>query len=182
MAWTAPKTWVSGEDVDFAEFNTHVRDNFNETAPGIATATGRLIVTDGANSIVERLPAQDSVVTSESTTSTTYTALATAGPAVTVTTGTEALVFASVQLWNPAANGVALMGVKVSGSSTVASSDATAVVIDKSEAVTIAPSMMRPILFTALTAGSNTFTCEYRTNNGANAANFKNRNLIVIPL
>ena len=54
--------------------------------------------------------------------------------------------------------------------------------IDKNEAVTIAPSMMRPFLFTGLTAGSNTFTCEYRTNNAVNAANFKNRNIIVIPL
>jgi len=28
MAWTAPRTWVEGEDVVAAMLNTHVRDNF----------------------------------------------------------------------------------------------------------------------------------------------------------
>ncbi len=181
MAWTSPLTWVS-QAVTAALLNQQLRDNMNETAPGKATATGRYFVTTGANSIVERLPTQDSVATSETTTSTSYTDLSTAGPAVTVTTGTSALVFASAQLWNPALNAVAFMGVAVSGDSTVAAADATSLQIDKSTADTIAPSMTRPILFTGLTAGSNTFTCKYRTNNGANAANFKNRNIIVLPL
>ncbi len=181
MAWTAPLTWAA-QNLTAALLNTHLRDNLNETAPGIATAGGRFIVTDGANSIVERLPAQTTVNSSESTTSETYTALATAGPAVTVTTGTTALVYASAQLWNASTNGVAFMGVAVSGASTVASADTTALAIDYTTSDVVAPSMTRTFLFTGLTAGSNTFTCEYRTNAAAGAANFKNRNLIVIPL
>ncbi len=180
MAWTNPLTWVS-QNLTAALLNTHLRDNLNETAPGIATATGRLIVTDGANSIAERIPARDSVAATEGTTSTAYTDLATAGPAVTATCGTSALVVISAGLWNPAVNGIAHMGCAVSGASTVAADDNDALVIDKSAASTIAPRASHVILYTNLTAGSHTFTAKYRTNNAVDTANFKQRALIVVP-
>ena len=51
MAWTAPRTWVTGETVTAALMNTHVRDNLLETAPAIAQAAGDIIYADGANSL-----------------------------------------------------------------------------------------------------------------------------------
>ena len=53
MSWTTPRTWVFDEVAGAAEFNTHVRDNFNETAPAKATTAGELIVVTGPNAIAE---------------------------------------------------------------------------------------------------------------------------------
>ena len=58
------------------------------TAAGIATGSGNLIVTTGVNTVEERTPTTDDIATSETTASATFADLATAGPAVTVTTGT----------------------------------------------------------------------------------------------
>ncbi len=121
------------------------------------------------------------MTTSESTTSITYTDLATAGPAVTAVTGTIALVIITGQLWNPALNGIAFMACAVSSATTVAASDNDAITIDKSAASTIAPRISVAILYTGLTAGSNVFTTKYRTNDTANASNFKKRKIVVIP-
>ena len=49
MAWTTPRTWVTGEIVTAALLNTHVRDNLNVTAPAIMTGQGDLIFATGAN-------------------------------------------------------------------------------------------------------------------------------------
>ena len=178
MPWTDPKTWVASEDVDFGEFNTHIRDNFNETAPGIASAAGRLIVTDGVNSIAERIPTEDYVATSETTTSGTYAALATAGPAVTVTTGTHALVLIHAQQSNNTAGNYAAMSVAVSGATTIAASDAWTSLFESTLADDRGPASGH-ILFDTLTAGSNTFTALYRV--GGGTGNWQRRRLTVIP-
>lgn len=49
MAWTTPRTWVAGETVTAALFNSHIRDNFNAigaawtaytpTITGVTTST-----------------------------------------------------------------------------------------------------------------------------------------------
>ena len=51
MAFTAPRTWVSGETVTAALMNTHVRDNFNMTAPAVVTTKGDLVAATAANTI-----------------------------------------------------------------------------------------------------------------------------------
>jgi hypothetical protein len=51
MAWTAPRTWVTGEIVTAAYLNSNVRDNMLETSPGKATAAGDIFVATGANAI-----------------------------------------------------------------------------------------------------------------------------------
>ncbi|MFA5714991.1 MAG: hypothetical protein WC998_04595 [Candidatus Paceibacterota bacterium] len=51
MAWTAPRTWVTGEIVSAAMLNSNVRDNVLETAPGKAAAAGDIFVATGANAI-----------------------------------------------------------------------------------------------------------------------------------
>ncbi len=44
MAWTSPRTWVTGEVVTSALLNTHVRDNFNATAVAVVTTKGDIAV------------------------------------------------------------------------------------------------------------------------------------------
>lgn len=51
MAWTAPRTWVTGEIVTAAYLNSNVRDNLLETAPAKATAAGDIFVATASNAI-----------------------------------------------------------------------------------------------------------------------------------
>ena len=179
MAWTDPKTWVASEDVDFGEFNTEIRDNFNETAPGIASASGRLIVTDAANSIVERIPTTEKNLGSEeSTTSTSYTDLATAGPAVTVITGTEAQVSISARMRNNTAGSSCFAAFAVSSATTIAADDIYAIQYESSGNGDIAQFGLSFIL-TGLTAGSNVFTMKYKGN--GDTASFAIRRISVLP-
>tara|TARA_R110000824_G_scaffold21078_6_gene78864 strand:- start:3332 stop:3619 length:288 start_codon:yes stop_codon:yes gene_type:complete len=43
VAWTAPRTWVSGELVTAALFNTHIRDNLNALDGGRSAITSQAI-------------------------------------------------------------------------------------------------------------------------------------------
>ncbi len=177
MAWTAPITWVA-QALTAALLNQQIRDNFNETAPGKATTAGRIFVSDGANSIVERTPSEATIVTQETTTSTSYADLATAGPAATVVTGTTALVIVSAQVKNSNAEVSSLMAVDVSSATTITASDSDALQIES----VVAGAIIRAssvIFFSTLTAGSNVFTAKYRV--GAGTGTFKTRNIIVIP-
>ena len=179
MAWTDPLTWVS-QNVTAALFNTHLRDNLNETAPGIAAVAGRMIVTDGVNSIVERIPTTAVVVTSETRASATFGDLATAGPAVTVSTGTSAFVIVSANLACDTVGRFAIMSHAVTGATTLPADDAIAVAYECPVANAEAQ-MSWLTLRTDLTAGSNTFTAKYRIEN-ANIATFHRRNITVLPL
>lgn len=158
--------------------NTHVRDNFNETAPAVATTTSRLLVTDGANQVAERAPDSDFETASESTTSTSYTDLTTAGPTVTVTTGTRAIVIVSAEMNNSSAGNTCFMSYAVSGSSTISAFDSNAVMFESDPASQIIVAS-RVSLESGLTAGSNTFTSKYRVAGGTGI--FDNREIIVIP-
>lgn len=51
MAWTAPRTWVTGETVTAALMNTHVRDNLLETAAAKVTTAGDIVYGTAANSL-----------------------------------------------------------------------------------------------------------------------------------
>lgn len=119
------------------------------------------------------------IATSESTTNTSFTALSTAGPSVTLTTGTMALVIVTARCLNDTAGGFCHMSWQVSGASSIAASDATAFTYESSSA----GDQMRASavhLTAGLTAGSNTFTAQYRVNTGTGT--WSNRALIVIPL
>lgn len=182
MAWTAPMTAVANAIFTAAQFNTHVRDNFLETAPAKATTAGGYFVTTGTNSISERVTATALVATDQSTSSTTYTDLTTAGPAVTVTTGTRALVAIKAGMWNATLANQCKMSWAVSGASTVAGADARA--INTALIGTTASATFRigsVFLQTGLTAGSNTFTAKYASS-AASAAHFLDRDIVVIPL
>jgi len=118
------------------------------------------------------------VATNQTTTSTAYTDLATAGPAVTLTTGTKALVIVGCGIYNSAVNDT-WMGFAVSGATTIAAADASALNIGGSNG-TISITASRAILLTTLTAGSNIFTAKYRVTAGTGY--FLNRSIAVIDL
>lgn len=162
-----------------AQFNTHVRDNLNETAPAKATTSGSLFVATGTNTIAERIPSGQFTAAAETTTSTSFVDLATVGPSVTVTTGTKAFVYLRAGMENSAANSACHMAFDISGATTSASSLNRAI----TTAGLGAASRMRigaGIFVDFLVAGSNTFTAKYSVS--ANTGTFVTRELSVIPL
>jgi len=180
VAWTTPLTAVSNATLTAAQWNASVRDNLLETAPAKATAAGRIFVSTGANALAERVI--DSTVTSSSstTTSTSYGSLvAGAGPVVTATTGTRALVFASATVSNGTLGQKSWIAPAVSGASTIAAADT-----DSMEFQVYGSNAefrgSAAILYKTLTGGSNTFTLQYRVSGGT--ATFFDRAITVIAL
>lgn len=179
MAWTAPMTAVSNTTFTAAQFNTHVRDNLNETAPAKATSPGTLFVGTGPNSIEERFPASALVTASESTASAVFTNLTTAGPSVTVTTGVAAIIFLSARIANDTTNAQSIMSYEITGASAVSPANARAINIDGLDANNNF-SFGSTFYHNTLTPGVNTFTAQYAA--GSGTATFDNRRLTVIPL
>lgn len=144
----------------------------------VAYITGDNILTvyDGTN-WVQITPESASVETSESTSSTSFTDLSTAGPAVTIETGTKALVTFSSQV-NQAASQSAYLAIAVSGATTVAATEYTRTGFGAStQLYTYAA---RSVKITGLTAGENTFTMKYRVDGGT--LSFANRDIAVVGL
>lgn len=180
MAWTAPMTAVAGSTFSAAQFNTHVRDNLNETAPAKATAASQLFVSTGPNAITTRVPSQASISTSETTTSAAYADLATVGPRITVTTGTIAFVWFAASHAHSANDNETACSVTVSGASTVAASNAWQHSVDGITANNFVRGASFHI-FTGLTPGSNIFTMKYRVG-ASGTASFRDREMGVLPL
>lgn len=178
MAWTAPITAVASTAFNASDFNSSVRDNLLETLPGKATASGNFFVTSAANAMVQRSLDTATVTTSQSTTSTSYTDLSTAGPSVTLTTGTKAIIFFSAGMAQNTDNAAAFMAPEVSGASTVSAADSRAIQLDGVRAnQTMA---LGCATLVTLNAGSNTFTLKYKA--GSNTATFNNRKIAVWPV
>jgi len=177
MAWTAPRTWVTSEVVTASHMNTHVRDNLLETGPAIVTAGDKILVSDAANSLVEREVTANEVGAAETTTSGSYTNLTTSGPSVTVTTGTTALVVLTTRVSNSSAGQSCFMGFDISGASTVAASDGRALQAANGADYQLRVSAM--YAQTGLTAGSNVFKAEYRVSAGTGS--FASRYITVLP-
>ncbi|MER5252885.1 hypothetical protein [Streptomyces sp. NPDC002855] len=158
-----------------ADLNTYLRDNLLELAPAKATTEGGYFVSTGVNTIAERVPETATVLTQESTTSTSYTNLATVGPSVTVTTGTRALVFTHCQLFNTTADTAVFASWAMTGATTRSAFDVTAISLDGPNC-----QVGDMDLLTDLTPGSTTFTMKYRV--AAGTGFFLNRKIIVMPL
>jgi hypothetical protein len=166
-------TAVAGSVFTAAQFNQYVRDNLNQTAPALATATGQLFVATGVNAIAARVPTRVNIATGQTTTSTSMTDLATVGPTVTVTTGTSALVIIGSALQNSGAFN-SLMGWTVGGASSLGVTD------DMGGAYgSIGATVTGIFLQTGLTPGSNVFTSKYQVSGGTGTFTF--RSLSVIP-
>lgn len=155
-----------------------IRDNFAETAVAKATQSGSIFAGTGTNSVAERVPSADFVTNAETTTSTSYTNLATVGPSVTVTSGAKILIGVNAEVGNNTVNAGSLMSVDISGAHTAAATDtycfggtsSTANASDRG-------SMM--VLLTSITPGSSTYTAKYRVSSGTGS--FDDRRLTVIP-
>lgn len=118
------------------------------------------------------------VATSEATNTThAFQALTTAGPVVTMTTGTTAIVTLTAKI-TAATGKQCAMGFAVSGATTLAGSDNQSLMLFL---VTGALTQQASATFyvTGLTAGSNTFTAQYDPVSAA-ACTFANRNLVVM--
>lgn len=172
-------TAVANATFTAAQFNLYVRDNLLETSPAKATTAGRIFVTSGVNSIAEREITADTVSTSQTTTSGSYTDLSTLGPQKTVSTGVLALVFWAANTTNNVNLEASLMSVAVSGATSISASDAYALCVRGP----LSPQTQSACQFRAfaLTPGNNTFTCKYRANAGSTAT-FGERRLTVIAL
>lgn len=121
--------------------------------------------------------ATSGTTTVSTTTSTSYTSTLADGltTAVTVTTGTEALVTFTVNPVYQTTGGIGYVAYAVSGATTVAASDSYAIV-ESSTTMGLSGALAYPK--TALTAGANTFTLRYRTT--ANTLNVGLRGLSVV--
>ncbi|QRP48012.1 hypothetical protein [Amycolatopsis sp. FDAARGOS 1241] len=130
--------------------------------------------------------ASGDVPADQSTSSTTYTDLATFGPQVTVTIGSSrrALVLLSAffQLVSNDVNYAGgWMGFTVTGASSIGVNRTIQAQIAAAGLGTFGS---RAMLFTAadgLNAGVNTFTCKYRADNSTYPCTFGSRNITVIP-
>jgi hypothetical protein len=179
MAWTAPMTAVANAVFTAAQFNTHVRDNLLETAPAKATASGGIFVGTGANSIAERFPDIDFIQTLETTASSSYVDLSSAGPAVSVTTGVNALVILTCNMESNTAGGISNMGCTISGATSESATESNSLRYESGSSGDAIQASFATI-YTTLTAGSNTFTAKYKTN-GAGTSSFSARKVSVLP-
>jgi hypothetical protein len=134
--------------------------------------------------------------TSATATSCTYTATSynttnctTSNPAVTVTTTTRALVIVTAQITASGASAagdvLGWAGFAVSGATTLAAADSNALLVGSTGSSTGADAthgrVSVTVYLSALTAGSNTFTMQYKST-GGDSITIQNRSLTVIPL
>lgn len=171
MSWTAPKTFTANTLLTAADLNTYLRDNMRQMAPEVAKNTGGYFVVDGDNSLVERVPGSAQVLTSDSTTSTSFVDLATVGPSVTLDTGSLVAVWFAAQISNSGAN-QSRVGVDISGATTNPADDS------QFTANTMAYGSW--LFFSELSHGSNTFRLKYRASAGT--ATFSRRRILVMSM
>ena len=162
MAYTTPLTAVLNATLTSAQWNASVRDNFLETAPAKATTTSSHFVGTGANGIAERRCLGSAVDTSETTTSTSFTDLATPGPSAVMTTGPSALVMINCALSNSLTN-TSSASYEITGATTQASSTSLAI---QQSGTAGAVLRMGVTNMQAVTAGSNTFNMQYLVSAG----------------
>lgn len=176
MPWNAPITWTDEQVVTSAQMNGQIRDNMLETAPSKATATSwpQLFSVSGTNTVSPREIKDETVTTAETTTSTSFTDLATVGPGVTLTTGSFALTFPASRVFN-SAGGVSYASVDITGASTSAATDGRGVANQGTNDIRAASAQLL-----ATTAGSNVFTMKYRVSSGTGT--FQSRRLCVMGL
>lgn len=115
-----------------------------------------------------------------STTSLTYAAPTTAGgtnPTVTLVTGTTAIVDINSTLYNATVSAYTYVSFAVSGATTLASADGNAYYYSPLGGTAPDQHTGRRMIIAGLTAGTNTFTMQYKVNTGSGG--FGNRTIIV---
>ena len=132
--------------------------------------SGKVLTTNGTSASWVSPPAPTNaaayVNANESTTSTTFADLTTAGPAVTLTTGTKALVILGSRMEGVSTTTRGYMGFAISGATTLAANEGRAQEL-KVTADQFIDQKSFAYIVTGLTAGSNTFTAKYKSQTGA---------------
>lgn len=178
MAWTAPRTFTAGSAPTASDLNTFVRDNMLETIAAKATDSGGLFCANGVNSVAERLGKKSFVNTNESTTSTTFTDLATAGPSVTITSGPGGAVCWWCCTVSNTTTAISVMSVVITGAA--AGNTAASASDERAISTTNLRGISQFVFYDGLTEGSNTFTAKYRVTGGTGS--FRRRRLVVFPM
>jgi hypothetical protein len=121
-------------------------------------------------------PVGASTTTSGTTTAITYSDLTGGGtaPTVTLSTGTTALLFLSVEITSSVAGVVCIASVAVSGAGVVAANDNVAILSANAQRTSVATT----VVMTGLTAGTNTFAIKYAQGGGATGT-MQQRRLVV---
>jgi hypothetical protein len=173
-----PSTTLGDIEYRSATANTNTR-------LGLGTAGQVLKVNSGATApewgAISASPtsATDFVTTSQSTSSTSFTGLTTA-QTITMTTGTKVLVLLTAALDSGSASAVGNISVNVSGATTRSST------IQDCQMMAGANQPADPFItftthvYLTCTAGSNTFTMQFRTD--GSTINYQNRRMTVIDL
>src|SRR5678815_2547191 len=190
---------VKADPPEFVDVVAHINNAFDKvdaaisstvctssTRPGspyvgqliFETDTGCLRVWDGTRWKSQANKVQKNDVTaSEATTSATFTALTTPGPAVTVPLLNEQQCTVVVSAYMKAASGIALTSWAVSGAATVAANDNDAASSNDATSKTLT----REGLYVATADGNFTFTQQYRSAGGGSCT-FDSRRIIAKPL
>jgi hypothetical protein len=175
MTWSAPMTAVSNTAFTAAQFNQFVRDNMLESPAAKFTAGSQMFVSTAANAGAVRVPTSNTITTIETVTNTAYVDMATVGPTVgPINTGTVALVIVGADFINNAASAT-YATFAISGATTFAAGDTNSAGNDGVNRLRAS----KVSLFTALTAGANTFQMKYRVTGGTGSIGF--RHLAVLP-
>lgn len=138
-------------------------------------------ITKNSSDVPSEIGANGNIITtSQGTTSTTYTNLATVGPSTSVIIGPSgrAMVTLTGVLSNNTAGAQAYMSFAASG---VAASDSASISTPSGSLANIRYQQSATFWVTGLTTGSNTFTAQYKRNL-AGTATFENRQIIVVPV
>jgi hypothetical protein len=201
-------TVISGSIIDFQVTNngTRIGNIINDihTITGSVNLTGSLSVNGsitGTDGIINDLTASNAsnaitasyaltsnisstgaiVLTSQGTSTTTYTDLTTVGPSVTVVVGPSGNAIVSltgVLSTNNVAIQSAYMSFSASG---VLPSDSSSIFIPSGSNATTRYIQSATFWVTGLTPGTNTFTAKYKSTGGITST-FANRQIIVIPV
>lgn len=183
MAWTAPFTAVAGSVLTAAQLNTFVRDNLRETMPARATRPGSLFVATGPHTISERTAARASDDGGADITTTSFGDPSTGepGPAVTVFTGTAALVGYRALVRISSASARIETAFAVSGATDIEATNSRSVGYSVSNSASGLQQRMGALdLVTELNPGLNTFTLQYNVSTGSGFVN--GRRIWVQPL
>jgi len=165
-------------------------ENDQALAAGTGFNTGAIPTSALANGSVtpgklDLDPLAGYVATNESTVSTTYAALTTVGPAVTVVIGANGLALVSLygKFAQTSNQGTAAMGFSVSGASTQAAADNYSLMFTRATGDDADNQRIgATFLLTGLTPGSTTFTCLYKRLTATGTSFFADRRIAVVPL
>lgn len=179
MAWTTPMTAVSNNIFTASQFNTYVRDNLNETMPAKATAAGQYFVSSGSHALAARTPASNTITSADQFITGDNTWYDMTNCAVTVTTGTKAVVHMSSYMSQSNANIAVTVSYRVSGATTLTSSDHPNRIVWDGNSNSGGRQGSWGCLYT-LNAGSNTFTMQATSSAGTLRVTYSH--IIVLPM